>query len=196
EARAQVGRGHLGGGGDVAGPPRFKAYGYEVGLGTWESPEPHPDLTARDWIWSDADKVKRWDRTRWMVDRTLDFLKANPGRPCFVNLWLDDPHTPWVPAAEDQRAGRGVRAAGRGGAAERLARVSTEVEWQAGRLRDAARPRQAARPTVVLFLSDNGPLPTFDRKRTAGLRGSKLSLYEGGTRVPFIAWGPGIVPAG
>ena len=48
----------------------------------------------------------------------------------------------------------------------------------------------------MLFLSDNGPLPSFQRARTVGLRGSKLSLYEGGVRLPFIAWGPGIVPAG
>ena len=43
--------------------PKFAAYGYDLGLGTWESPEPHPDLTARDWIWSADDTVKRWDRT-------------------------------------------------------------------------------------------------------------------------------------
>ncbi|MEX2026785.1 MAG: sulfatase/phosphatase domain-containing protein, partial [Pirellulaceae bacterium] len=52
------------------------------------------------------------------------------------------------------------------------------------------------RGTLVLFLGDNGPLPTFDQSRTAGLRGSKLSLYEGGIRVPCIAWCPGRVPAG
>ena len=50
--------------------------------------------------------------------------------------------------------------------------------------------------TLVLFLGDNGPLPTFDQERTAGLRGSKLSLYEGGVREPLIAWWPGRVPAG
>jgi arylsulfatase A-like enzyme len=47
-----------------------------------------------------------------------------------------------------------------------------------------------------LFLGDNGPLPAFDGQRTAGLRGSKLSLYEGGIREPFLAWGPGVIPAG
>jgi arylsulfatase A-like enzyme len=193
---AHVGKWHLGGGRDVAAPPKFTAYGYDVGLGTWEGPEPHPDLTARDWIWSAADKVKRWDRSRWMVDRTLDFLRDNAGRPCFVNLWLDDPHTPWVPTAADQQVGPGGRATGKGDTPKRLAKVLTELDRQVGRLLAALRRQKGGRPTLVLFLSDNGPLPTFDRARTVGLRGSKLSLYEGGVRVPCIAWGPGLVPAG
>jgi arylsulfatase A-like enzyme len=195
-ATAHVGKWHLGGGRDVADAPRFAAYGYDRAFGTWESPEAHPDLTARDWIWSAADPVKRWDRSGWMVDRTLDFLRAHPDRPCFVNLWLDDPHTPWVPGEADQQPGKNGRTAGRGDTPERLARVLTEMDRQVGRLLDGVRARKSDRPTVVLFLSDNGPLPTFDRRRTVGLRGSKLSLYEGGVRVPFVAWGPGVVPAG
>ena len=191
-----VGKWHLGGGRDVAAAPKFAAYGYDVGLGTWESPEPHPDLTARDWIWSAVDKVKRWDRSRWMLDRTLDFLRDNADKPCFVNLWLDDPHTPWVPTADDQQVGKGGKGAGKGDTPERLAKVLTEMDRQIGRLLEALRERKEGRPTLVLFLSDNGPLPTFDRARTVGLRGSKLSLYEGGVRVPCIAWGPGLIPSG
>lgn len=195
-ATAHVGKWHLGGGRDVDAPPKFAAYGYDVGLGTWESPEPHPDLTARDWIWSAVDPVKRWDRTGWMVDRTLDFLKAHPDQPCFVNLWLDDPHTPWVPTADDQKPGENGRATGKGDTPGRLRGVMAELDRQVGRLLDAIRSRPEGRFTLVLFLSDNGPLPTFAQDRTAGLRGSKLSLYEGGIRLPLIAWGPGIVPAG
>ncbi|OWK40238.1 sulfatase [Fimbriiglobus ruber] len=193
---AHVGKWHLGGGRDVVDAPKFAAYGYDIGLGTYESPEPHPDLTTQDWIWSAADKVKRWDRSGWMVDRTLDFLKADATAPCFVNLWLDDPHTPWVPTDDDQQPGKGGRTVGKGDTPKRLAGVLTEMDRQVGRLLDGVRARKTNRPTVVLFLSDNGPLPTFDRKRTTGLRGSKLSLYEGGIRLPFIAWCPGLVPAG
>jgi arylsulfatase A-like enzyme len=195
-ATAHIGKWHLGGGRDVEAPPRFAAYGYDLGLGTWESPEPHPALTARDWIWSASDEVKRWERTGWMVDRALDFLETHPDAPCFVNLWLDDPHTPWVPTAGDQAVDKEGRATGKGATPGRLRGVLVEMDRQVGRLLDAVRRRESGRPTVVLFLSDNGPLPTFGRGRTVGLRGSKLSLYEGGVRVPFIAWGPGIIPAG
>ncbi len=193
---AHIGKWHLGGGRDVANPPKFAAYGYDLGIGTWESPQPHPDLTAKDWIWSADDKVKRWDRTGWMVDRAVQFLKDHADSPCFVNLWLDDTHTPWVPSAEDQRIGKEGRASGKGDNPDRLRKVLSEMDRQVGRLLDAVDNRKTGRPTLVLFLSDNGPLPTFDHKRTVGLRGSKLSLYEGGVRVPFIAWGPGLVPAG
>ena len=191
-ATAHIGKWHLGGGRDVVAPPKFAAYGYDVGLGTYESPEPHPDITARDWIWSADDPVKRWERTGWMVDRTLDFLKDHADAPCFVNLWLDDPHTPWVPSADDMRIGPNGQATGKGNTQERLAKVLTNLDRQVGRLLDAVRASKSERPTLVLFLSDNGPLPTFARRRTTGLRGSKLSLYEGGIRMPFIAWGPGL----
>jgi arylsulfatase A-like enzyme len=194
-ATAHVGKWHLGGGRDVKAPPRFAAYGYDRGLGTWESPEPHPDITARDWVWSAVDSVKRWERTGWMCDRALEFLKAHPDRSCFVNLWLDDPHTPWVPSAEDQKVGEDGRATGKGDTKERLRGVMVELDRQVGRLLAALRAERAGRQTIVLFLSDNGPLPSFQRERTVGLRGSKLSLYEGGVRLPFIAWGPGIIPA-
>lgn len=190
-ATAHIGKWHLGGGRDVTNAPKFAAYGYDLGYGTYESPEPHPDLTATNWIWSPRDKVKRWERTRWMVDQTLDFLQAHPSQPCFVNLWLDDVHTPWIPTqtVQDDKAQRGDTR-------KNLRPVLIETDRQIGRLLAQLRERGLASNTLVLFLGDNGPLPTFNQDRTAGLRGSKLSLYEGGTREPLIAWWPGRVPPG
>ncbi len=195
-ATAHVGKWHLGGGRDVDNAPNFAAYGYDMGVGTWESPAPHPSLTAENWVWSAGDPVKRWDRTGWMVDQTLQFLADHADRPCFVNLWLDDPHTPWVPSEPDQQTGPDGRARGAGDSPEKLAGVLAEMDRQIGRLLAHLRKQPPRLPTLVIFLSDNGPLPTFAGKRTAGLRGSKLSLYEGGIRVPGIVWGPGIVQPG
>ncbi|WP_165222652.1 sulfatase-like hydrolase/transferase [Aquisphaera insulae] len=195
-ATAHVGKWHLGGGRDVVDPPKFFSYGYELGLGTWESPEPAPELTAKDWIWSAVDRVKRWERSGWMVDQTIDFLKAHKDRPCFVNLWLDDPHTPWVPTEADQQKQPGGRDEGKANTPSRLKGVLADLDRQVGRLLDFVRAGSNGRPTIVLFLSDNGPMPPFGTERTGGLRGSKLSLYEGGIREPLIAWSPGLIPAG
>ncbi len=185
-ATAHVGKWHLGGGRDVTAAPKFAAYGYDEGVGTYESPEPHPDITATNWIWSDQDKVKRWERTAFFVDRTLDFLDRNRGRPVFVNLWLDDPHTPWVPdAASDKKD-----------VPQNLRPVLAEMDRQIGRLLDGLKARGLEQNTIVIFTSDNGALPTFDGARSAPYRGHKLALYEGGIRMPFIVRWPGQVPAG
>lgn len=189
---AHIGKWHLGGGRDVTNAPPFAAYGYDVGLGTYESPEPHPDITGTNWIWSAHDKVKRHDRTKWMVDRTLDFIRARQGKPAFVNLWLDDTHTPFVPSRE-QLDEAGVRAANPGDR-QKYRAVLVEMDKQIGRLMDELK-RIGETNTLVLFLGDNGALPTFGA-RNGELRGSKLSLYEGGIRVPFIAHWSGHVPAG
>ncbi|SIN91176.1 Arylsulfatase A [Singulisphaera sp. GP187] len=185
-ATAHFGKWHLGGGRDVIAPPKFAAYGYDEHAGTWESPEPHPDITATNWIWSPKDKVKRWDRTAFVVDKTLDFLDRNKAKPCFINLWLDDPHTPWIPSVT----------AGQENSVGNLREVMIENDRQVGRLLDGLKSLHLDEKTLVIFASDNGPLPTFDGDRTVGLRGSKMSLYEGGIRLPFIARWPGSVPAG
>jgi arylsulfatase A-like enzyme len=188
-ATAHFGKWHLGGGRDVVDAPKFAAYGYDEHAGTYESPEPDPDITATNWIWSPKDKVKRWERSRFFVDKTLDFLKRHAkgeAKPCFVNVWLDDTHTPWVPGPD----------APKGDTPRNLKPVIAEMDRQVGRLMDGIRELGIEKDTLVIFVSDNGPLPTFKGARSAGMRGAKLSLYEAGVRLPFIVRWPGQVPAG
>ena len=190
-ATGHFGKWHMGGGRDVTNAPLFRTYGFDENASTYESPEPHPDITATNWIWSDHDKVKRWDRTAFFVDKTLDFLKRHKGEPCFVNLWPDDVHTPWVPSGER------LSEYPNGPEQERKFRaVLDEYDQQFGRFFAGLKELGLDENTLVIFTSDNGALPTFNGKRTAPFRGSKLSLYEGGIRMPFIVRWPGRVPAG
>ena len=186
------GKWHMGGGRDVTNAPPFSAYGFDEHAGTYESPEPDPNITATNWIWSPYDKVKRWDRSAYFVDRTLDFLRRHKGQPCYVNLWPDDVHTPWVPQGSDLEKRRRENDESE----PNFKAVLAEYDKQVGRLLAGLKEIGLEDNTILVFSSDNGPLPTFRGQRAAGMRGSKISLYEGGIRMPLIVRWPGHVPAG
>jgi len=191
-ATGHFGKWHMGGGRDVTNAPPFRAYGFDEHASTYESPEPHPDITGTNWIWAPHDKVKRWDRTAFFVEKTLDFLRRNKGqKPCFINLWPDDVHTPWVPS--DERLAEYPN----GPEQQRKFRaVLDDYDRAFGKLFAGLKELGLDETTLVIFTSDNGAMPTFRGRRSNPLRGSKLSLYEGGIRMPFIVRWPGHVPAG
>jgi len=193
-ATAHIGKWHLGGGRDVTDAPKFAAYGYDLGLGTYESPEPAAALGLKTLPWAPEGKrepqqVPRHERTKWMTDQTLAFVKKAGDKPAFANLWLDDTHTPFVPSAEQLKA---VKAEGDTPAKARYKAVLVALDGQIGRLMDGLKGTN----TLVLLIGDNGASPPLERERGGGLRGMKLSLYEGGTRVPFVTWWPGHAKAG
>ncbi|WP_083552960.1 sulfatase-like hydrolase/transferase [Flavobacterium flevense] len=191
-ATGHFGKWHMGGGRDVTNAPSIKKYGFDAYNSTWESPDPDPLLTSSNWIWAKTDSVKRWERTKYFVDKTLDFLKANKNKPCFINLWPDDVHTPWVPKTEGEYNGK-FPLNPKEEATFKL--VLKEYDKQIGRLLSGIKSLGIENNTIIIFTSDNGPLPSFNGTRANGLRGSKLSLYEGGTRMPFIIKWPRHIPA-
>ncbi|UCF19345.1 MAG: arylsulfatase [Gemmatimonadota bacterium] len=81
------------------------------------------------------------------------------------------------------------------------AAMITRMDQEIGRLLSSLRELKLEERTLIIFTSDNGP--TFNGGtdsgyfRSAGpLRGLKATLYEGGIRVPLIAYWLGTVPQG
>lgn len=112
------------------------------------------------------------------------FIESNRDRPFFVELALSAPHLPEYPSAKF----KGTSKAGPYGDCVR------EIDAIVGRLLDKLKALKIDRNTVVILTSDNGPWfegssgPLRDRKGGAG--------YDGGYRVPFIAWAPGRIKPG
>lgn len=192
-ATGHFGKWHMGGGRDVHDAPGFEKYGFDEHVSTYESPDPDPLITATNWIWSEKDSINRWDRSKYFVDKTLEFLQKHEGQPCFINLWPDDMHTPWVPRTETEYTGK-FPMNPEEEAAFKL--VLKEYDLQVGRLLDGLKRLGLEKNTIVIFTSDNGPLPSFRGSRAGGLRGTKLSLFEGGIRMPFIISWPGRIKPG
>lgn len=90
------------------------------------------------------------------------------------------------------------------------AAMISDLDGYVGRVMRALRKTGVAERTLVIFTSDNGTTHPGQAdthfhiggvdaaffNSTAGLRGYKGSVYEGGIRVPMIAWLPGRVAAG
>ncbi len=82
-----------------------------------------------------------------------------------------------------------------------FAGMITRLDQYVGEILQLLRDKGLADNTLVIFTSDNGPHeeggadPEFFG-RDGKLRGLKRQCYEGGIRVPFIAWWPHHVPSG
>jgi arylsulfatase A-like enzyme len=121
------------------------------------------------------------------TDEAVAFIRESQDRPFFLYV----PHTAvHVPIFPGERF-RGRSANGRFGD------WVEEVDWSVGRILDTLRDEGLAEHTLVVFTSDNGPwtVKGKDGGSAGPLRGSKGSTWEGGVRVPTIAWWPGRVPA-
>lgn len=116
--------------------------------------------------------------TRIYTDEAIDFIGKHRDGPFFLYLPHTMLHTPLGVSEEFQ----GSSNWGEYGDAIQ------ELDHNVGRIFDSLKHLEIDDNTIVIYASDNGRGP--GRTPQQQLRGRKLSTYEGGIRVPAIAWGP------
>jgi len=146
--------------------------------------------------------IENWDGiTSRYTEEAVQFIRKNRNRPFFLYLAHNMPHIPL--GASPAFKGRSEYGP-YGDAVE-------EIDWSTGRIVETLRELELAGRTLVLFTSDNGPwiettranlphapafIPPGHSGTTGGLRGYKMLTWEGGLRVPCIAWWRGHIPGG
>jgi arylsulfatase A-like enzyme len=177
------------------------------------SPQPEGEVKMADWIGENyAPKL--------MIAEAEKFIAAQAARPFLLYLPFIEPHVSMHPPresvekfpaewdAEVYRGANGYLPHPRPRAA--YAAMISDLDGYVGRVMAALEKAGVAGRTLVIFSSDNGAThegkadarfhiggadPVFFNS-TAGLRGYKGSVYEGGIRVPMIARLPGRIAAG
>lgn len=125
------------------------------------------------------------EMTELYTAEALRFIEAKRDETFFLYLSHAMPHLPFD--ASEKFKGKSARGL--------YGDVIEELDDSTGRILDKIRELGIAENTLVIFTSDNGP----ERKTpgsAAPLRGTKHTVYEGGLRVPCVAWWPGRVVAG
>jgi arylsulfatase A-like enzyme len=142
----------------------------------------------------------RWvdeDMADYFVDKVKSFVSESADRPFFLYYGLHEPH---VPRAPHQRFAGTTTMGPRGDAI-------VEADWCVGQLVNTLDSLNLLDNTMIIFTSDNGPVlndgykdgaveNVGDHKPTAGLRGGKYSIFEGGMHIPLLVyWRGHVTPA-
>jgi arylsulfatase A-like enzyme len=202
-ATGHVGKWHLGI--HPGSTPRDHGFEESFGLPYSNDMDPRPDLPRRSAV-SENPPADGWTfpllqngkvieqpvdqttLTRRYTQVATDFIREHKGGPFVLYFAHTFPHTPLFASPEFK--GRSRRG--------RYGDTVEELDWSVGQVLAALRTAGIAENTLVFFTSDNGPwlLQNVQGGSAGLLREGKGSTWEGGMRVPGIAWWPGrIKPA-
>ena len=188
----------------------LKVAGYRTAaIGKWhlgdftELPEYHPfnhgfdhfvgfNMSNDDWpvaFWRGKQEIvedigiDQEKYTALFTEEAIGFIEESKDEPFFLYLAHKDPHQPFYPSERFAGTSEGGP----------YGDAVSEFDWSVGEVIAALKRLRIEDRTLVVVTSDNGP---WFEGSPGGLRGRKGQSYEGGFRVPLVAWWPGRVPAG
>jgi len=161
---------------------------YNPKMNPADPPPPLPLIEGDRIIDPEITPKEQESLTTWYTERAVRFIERNKDRPFLFYLAHSMPHVPlFVSDKFRNKSKLGL-----------YGDVMMEIDWSVGKVLDALKRNNIDDHTLVIFTSDNGPWLLYGEHAGSAkpLREGKLTTWEGGTRVPFIARWPGKIPAG
>ena len=137
-----------------------------------------------------------------MADKACEFIgRQSAEKPFFIYLPWFAPHVPLAVAEEFRgKSPLGKRIKKQNNNAVRNAEYCNQLDFAVGKVMACLQEKGLAENTLVVFTSDNGGAVFGDTasvgyKTNGEYLGTKTDTWEGGHRVPTIAWWPGKIAA-
>jgi len=126
--------------------------------------------------------------TRTYTEEALAFIEKHQQQPFFLYLSHNMPHVPLYASPEFEGRSKGGL----------YGDVVEELDWSVGKVLEKLEKLKLTENTLVVFTSDNGPWKLMGEAggSAGGLREGKQFTFEGGMRVPAVAYWPGSIAAG
>ena len=188
-ASALIGKWHLAGSSDPLDHP--EAFGVDHYFGffkgrmrdyyEWDAVEDGTPLSVSGYA------------TTILTDAAIDWIGGQQS-PWFLWLAYSAPHTPFHAPPDDLHSYGDLPTDRRSIRDDRLTYFNASLEaldTELGRLLDAI-PSDQRDKTIVMFIGDNGS-PGQVARGLYGERGAKGGIFEGGTHVPLIVSGDGVM---
>jgi len=169
--------------------------------------------------------IDRWGREDWwhneklemengytadlITDHSIEFIKRNRDNPFFLYVSHLSIHFPWQGPSDPPHRIKGIDYTNdkwgiipdKNNVSPHIKAMIESIDSGLGMIMKTLSSCDLEENTLVIFTSDNGGYSHyadshFNISSNRPLRGQKTEVYEGGHRVPFIAYWPGKIMAG